>query len=50
MLTWPRPNIPRLSGKWHEEETVIRCEGRDPWFWEMIDEDTKFLVASHLSG
>ena len=20
------------------------------WFWEMIDEDTKFLVASHVSG
>lgn len=41
---------PELSGLWHEDETVIPCEGRDVWFWEMIDENTKFLVASHLSG
>ena len=43
-------HAPQTSGKWHEDETVIKCEGRDQWFWEMIDEDTKFLVASHLSG
>lgn len=41
---------PQLSGKWHEDETMIKCEGRDTWFWEMIDEDTQFLVASHISG
>jgi len=41
---------PQLSGLWHEDETVLRCEGRNIWFWEMIDEDTKFLVASHVSG
>ena len=45
-----KTQTPNLSGKWHEDETVIKCEGRDQWFWEMIDEDTKFLVASHLSG
>jgi len=42
--------VPQLSGLWHEDETVIKCEGRNIWFWEMIDEDTRFLVASHLSG
>lgn len=41
---------PQTSGKWHEDETMIRCEGRDTWFWELVDEDTKFLVASHISG
>ncbi len=41
---------PELSGLWHEDETVISCEGKDVWFWEMIDESTKFLVASHRSG
>ena len=41
---------PQLSGLWHEDETVLRCEGRNIWFWEMIDEDTRFLVASHISG
>jgi len=42
--------VPQLSGLWHEDETMLACEGRNVWFWEMIDEDTKFLVASHLSG
>lgn len=41
---------PETSGKWHEDETVIKCEGRNVWFWEMIDEETKFLVGSHLGG
>ena len=41
---------PQLSGYWHENETMINCEGRNIWFWEMIDEDTRFLVASHISG
>ena len=42
--------VPQLSGLWHEDETVLRCEGRNVWFWEMIDEDTKFIVSSHLSN
>ncbi len=42
--------VPQLSGLWHEDETVVRCEGRNVWFWEMIDEDTKFIVSSHLSN
>jgi transposase-like protein len=41
---------PQLSGLWHEDETMLSCEGQGIWFWELIDEDTKFLVASHLSG
>jgi transposase-like protein len=41
---------PSIGGKWHHDETVIRCDGQNEWFWEMIDEDTRFLVASHLSG
>ncbi len=41
---------PQLSGLWHEDETMLSCEGRNVWFWEMIDEDTRFLVTSHVSG
>jgi transposase-like protein len=40
---------PKLSGLWHEDETMIQCEGRSIWFWEMLDENTKFMVASHIS-
>jgi putative transposase len=42
--------VPQLSGLWHEDETMLKCEGRNIWFWEMIDEDTKFMIASHLSN
>jgi transposase-like protein len=42
--------VPQLSGLWHEDETMLNCEGRSIWFWEMIDEDTRFMVASHLSN
>jgi transposase-like protein len=40
---------PHIGGKWHHDETVIRCEGQNQWFWETIDEETRFIVASHLS-
>jgi transposase-like protein len=42
--------VPQLSGLWHEDETMLSVEGRNIWFWEMIDEDTRFMVASHMSN
>jgi transposase-like protein len=41
---------PQLLGIYHVDETAIKCRGVQKWFWEIIDEQTKFLVASHLSG
>ena len=41
---------PQLLGIYHVDETAIKCSGVQKWFWEMIDEQTKFLVAGHLSG
>jgi transposase-like protein len=41
---------PQLLGIFHVDETAIKCKGIQKWFWEIIDEQTKFLVASHLSG
>jgi len=41
---------PQLLGIYHADETAIKCKGIQKWFWEIIDEQTKFLVASHLSG
>lgn len=41
---------PQLSGLFHEDETMLSCEGRNIWFWEVVDEDTKFMVASHISN
>jgi transposase-like protein len=41
---------PQLMGIYHVDETAIKCKGVQKWFWEMIDQETKFLVASHLSS
>lgn len=41
---------PQLLGIYKVDETAIKCKGVQKWFWEIIDEETKFLVASHLSG
>ncbi|MCJ7425487.1 DDE-type integrase/transposase/recombinase [Candidatus Bathyarchaeota archaeon] len=41
---------PHLLGIYHVDETAIKCKGVQKWFWEIIDQQTKFLVAGHLSG
>src|SRR4030043_563971 len=41
---------PQLLGIYHVDETAIKCKGVQKWFWEIIDEQTKFLVAGHLSA
>ena len=34
---------------WVIDETVIELDGKNAWFWDVIDEKTKFLLASHVS-
>jgi transposase-like protein len=41
---------PTLSGKYHHDETELKVGGNGRFFWETIDEDTRFLVAHLLSG
>jgi len=40
---------PSLSGKYHHDETEIRVGGEDRQFGEMIDADSRFLVAHLLT-
>ena len=39
----------RIGDTWMVDETVININGRNVWFWDIIDEQTRFLLASHLS-
>jgi len=41
----------KVGPRWVADETVIRLKsnGRKIWFWDAIDDDTKFLLASHMS-
>jgi putative transposase len=40
---------PDLSDVWIADETVIDLWGTHYWFWDIIDSETRFLIASHLS-
>jgi putative transposase len=40
---------PTLSGKYHHDETEIAVGGQGRYFWETIDEDTRYIVAHLLT-
>ena len=40
---------PNVGSIWVADETVIDIDGKNVWFWDMIDTKTRFLVASHMS-
>jgi transposase-like protein len=39
----------KLSGKYHHDETEIRVNGSEHFFWETLDEDTRYIVAHLLT-
>ncbi len=41
---------PQVSDTWVVDETVLKVDKGNLWFWDVIDEDTRFLLASHLSA
>lgn len=48
-LTILEPLTPNVSDTWIVDETVLKVGGHNLWFWDIIDESTRFLLASHLS-
>jgi transposase-like protein len=40
---------PIVGDTWVADETVLKIEGKNTWFWDIIDDRTRFLLASHLS-
>jgi putative transposase len=40
---------PKVSGVWLADECVLKIGGRNVWCWDIIDSDTRFLLATHLS-
>lgn len=43
------PLTPKVSDIWVVDETVIKIAGKNMWFWDVIDNETRFLLASHIS-
>lgn len=40
---------PNVGDTWVADETVLKIEGENVWFWDIIDDRTRFLLASHMS-
>jgi putative transposase len=40
---------PKVGGVWVADETMIDLDGKNVWFWDLIDTKTRFLLASHMS-
>jgi transposase-like protein len=40
---------PKVGNVWIADETVLKVGGRNLWFWDIIDQDSRFLLASRLS-
>jgi transposase-like protein len=38
-----------VSETWCVDETVINVAGKNVWYWDVIDTDTRFLIDTHLS-
>ena len=41
---------PKVSGEWIADETAIKFNDKLHWLWDIIDFDTRFLLATYLTG
>jgi len=41
---------PTLSGKYHHDETELKVNGDGRYFWQTLDEDTRFIAAHLLTA
>lgn len=40
---------PHVSGIWHTDEMTVNINGQFNWLWNLMDHDTRFLLASQIS-
>jgi putative transposase len=41
---------PKVGDKWIADETVLNVGGNKIWFFDIIDSDTRFLLATHIAN
>jgi putative transposase len=37
---------PKVGNTWIADETVLKIDGKNTWFWDIIDSDTRFLLRA----
>ena len=40
---------PMVGDPWHVDEMAIVVKGKKEWLWNVMDDDTRFLLASKIS-
>lgn len=40
---------PKVGDKWIADECVLKVNGKNTWCWDIIDSESRFLLATHLS-
>ncbi len=43
------PSVDLNSDEWHADETVVKISGRRYYIWFIVDSETRFVIAFHLS-
>jgi transposase-like protein len=38
-----------VKGEIHADETVVSCKGVNTWYWDVIDTETRFILATYIS-
>jgi len=41
---------PHLSDIWHADEQMVKVNGKWKWSWNIIDEQTRFLIANEITN
>ena len=41
--------MPQTSGLWHTDEMAVKVAGDYKWLWNVMDHETRFLLASQIS-
>jgi len=40
---------PQVSGLWHIDEQAIKSKGKETWCWNVLDSETRFLIANNIT-
>jgi len=40
---------PELSKVWNADEMMVKCGGKWVWLWNVMDNETRFLISNHIS-
>ncbi|MGQ0536003.1 MAG: IS6 family transposase [Methanobacteriota archaeon] len=46
---WMDEQQARVGQRWHVDETVVNVDGQQRYLWNVMDGETRFLLATHVS-